>query len=206
MRGRASVEVAKRVLASRGLEVVGEGVRVEVGGVEVGEVDVLARGPGGELYAVEVKAGQASASDVKVLYVNALVLGARPVLVARACSEEAAALARRLGVEVHLLSDLLAVDAEELYETVRAAVGDAILELLSCLRALRSGEAARVLEAIASHGSLQEAAGALGLRAEELERRIGELRAAGLIPPLHGYRRLRLYAEAVLALRELLRR
>ena len=204
MRGKASVAIAKQVLESRGCTILKEGERITVEGLEVGEVDLIARGPQGALLAVEVKAGQASASDVKQLYVNALILGAKPLLVARTLSEEALALARKLGVEVLLLRDLLTVDEEELYEVVKAAVSDAILELLLCLRAFQYEEAVRILEAIAKHENLGEAAEALNLEVREIERKLGELRNAKLIPPLHGYKALKLYAEAFLTLRKLI--
>ncbi|MEM0023727.1 MAG: YraN family protein [Thermofilaceae archaeon] len=206
MRGRASVEIAKRVLESRGLKVIEESARIRVDGFEVGEVDLLARGPHGELYAVEVKAGQASPSDVKLLYANSVLLNAKPLLVARALSKEAEVLAAKLGVELLELSDLLVVDQEELYNTVKGAVEDAVLNLLAGLKALGREEAMQVLEAIAKSGSLSEAARMLGVGEEELVRRLGELRKESLVPPLAGLKQMKLYAQTVYSLKELIDR
>ncbi|MEM2617395.1 MAG: YraN family protein [Thermofilaceae archaeon] len=206
MRGRASVEIAKRALESRGLNVMEESVRIRVEGFDVGEVDLLARGPHGELYAVEVKAGQASPSDVKLLYANSVLLNAKPLLVARALSKEAEALAAKLGVELLELCDLLVVDQEELYNTVKGAVEDAVLNLLAGLKALGREEAMQVLEAIAKGGSLSEAARELGVGEEELVRRLGELRKEGLVPPLAGLKQMKLYAQTVCSLKDLIDR
>lgn len=201
MRGRASVEIAKRVLEKRGYTVIDENASIRLNGLEVGEVDLLARGPSGELLAVEVKAGGIGVSELKQLYVNALILNAKPVAVARSASDEARALASRLGIELVELSDLLTVDEEELYNVVKSAVEDALFELLTALPAVSDDRIARLLEAVAQGETLEQAARIMGLETGELEKSLGELRRSGLLPPLAGYGRLRAYAKALLALR-----
>jgi len=204
VRGRASVEIAKRVLERRGCTVVDEGVRVKLNGLEVGEVDLLARNPDGELLAVEVKAGSIGVSELKQLYVNALLLNAKPVAVARSASDEARALASKLGIELVELSDLLAVDEEELYTVVKSAVEDALFELLAALPALSDERVTRLLEAVASSESIEQAAKIMGAEVGELERSLGGLRRSGLLPPLARYERLKACAKALLALRNAL--
>ena len=201
MRGRASVEIAKRVLEKRGYTVIDENARIRLNGLEVGEIDLLARGSSGELLAVEVKAGGIGVSELKQLYVNALILNAKPVAVARSASDEARALASRLGIELVELSDLLTVDEEELYNVVKSAVEDALFELLTALPAVSDDRIARLLEAVAQGETLEQAARIMGLETGELEKSLGELRRSGLLPPLAGYGRLRAYAKALLALR-----
>jgi len=201
VRGRASVEIAKRVLEKRGYTVIDENARIRLNGLEVGEIDLLARGPSGELLAVEVKAGGIGVSELKQLYVNALILNAKPVAVARSASDEARALASRLGIELVELSDLLTVDEEELYNVVKSAVEDALFELLTALPAVSDDRIARLLEAVAQGETLEQAARIMGLETGELEKSLGELRRSGLLPPLAGYGRLRAYAKALLALR-----
>lgn len=201
MRGRASVEIAKRVLEKRGYTVIDENARIRLNGLEVGEIDLLARGPSGELLAVEVKAGGIGVSELKQLYVNALILNAKPVAVARSASDEARALASRLGIELVELSDLLTVDEEELYNVVKSAVEDALFELLTALPAVSDDRIARLLEAVVQGENLEQAARIMGLETGELEKSLGELRRSGLLPPLAGYGRLRAYAKALLALR-----
>jgi predicted RecB family endonuclease len=201
VRGRASVEIAKRVLEKRGYTVIDENASIRLNGLEVGEIDLLARGPSGELLAVEVKAGGIGVSELKQLYVNALILNAKPVAVARSASDEARALASRLGIELVELSDLLTVDEEELYNVVKSAVEDALFELLTALPAVSDDRIARLLEAVAQGETLEQAARIMGLETGELEKSLGELRRSGLLPPLAGYGRLRAYAKALLALR-----
>ncbi len=204
MRGRASVEIAKRVLEKRGYTVIDECVRIRLNSLEVGEVDLLAKGPSGELLAVEVKAGGIGVSELKQLYVNALILNAKPVAVVRSASDEAKALASRLGIELVELSDLLAVDEEELYSVVKSAVEDALFELLTALPAVGDEQTARLLEAVVQSENLEQAARIMGIETGELEKRLRELRKSGLLPPLAGYGRLKAYAKALLALRTIL--
>jgi len=204
VKGRASVEIAKRVLEKRGYTVIDENVRIRLNGLEVGEVDILAKSPSNELLAVEVKAGGIGVSELKQLYVNALILKAKPVAVARSTSDEAKALASRLGIELVELSDLLTIDEEELYSVVKSAVEDAFFELLAALPALGDEQTARLLEAVAHSENLDQAARIMGVGIGELERSLQELRRNGLLPPLAGYGRLRAYAKALLALRAVL--
>lgn len=204
MRARASVEVAKRFLERRGYRVLREHVPVVLKGVEVGEVDLIVEDAEGRRCAVEVKAGKLSVSGVRQAKVNSDLLGLAPLVVARGYSDEAARiLAEELGVEVVCLPDLVAIDEVELYSIIRAAVEDVILELLCSLRILRDPDAVEVLVAIASSERLEEAAERLGVEARELEARLAALRRRGLLPLLAGYRGLRAFASALLALRSL---
>lgn len=197
MRGRASVEVAKKALEERGYTVVEEEVKLTINNLQVGEVDIIAKGKEGEQYAVEVKAGSASPSEVKQAYVNALILGAKPMIVARHVPESSRSLADTLGVEVIELRDLLVIDDDELYLIVKTAVEDALLELLSGFCSVKGDHELRILEAIAESESLEKASEQLGLSKEEIEKMLGKLRAAGLLPSLSGYRRLKKYSKVV---------
>ncbi|MCS7104132.1 MAG: YraN family protein [Thermofilaceae archaeon] len=197
MRGRASVEVAKKALEERGYTVVEEEVKLTINNLQVGEVDIIAKGKEGEQYAVEVKAGSASPSEVKQAYVNALILGAKPMIVARHVPESSRSLADTLGVEVIELRDLFVIDEDELYLIVKTAVEDALLELLSGFCSVKSDHELRILEAIAESESLEKASEQLRLSKEEIEKMLGKLRAAGLLPSLSGYRRLKKYSKVV---------
>lgn len=54
-----------------------------------------------------------------------------------------------------LLSDLYAVDGEELFYVVKAAVGEAIIELVSALSVLEDLNALKILEAVAASEGLK---------------------------------------------------
>lgn len=103
-------------------------------GVEVGEVDILARDDSGKLYAVEVKAGRIDVSGVRQAYVNALLAGARPLVVARGYADDAARkLAEELGVEVFLLPDFVFLSIDDLVNAFYLAFVRAFASALSAL-------------------------------------------------------------------------
>ncbi len=204
MRARTSLEVAKRFLEQLGYRVLREHVPVVLRGVEVGEVDLVVEDAEGRRYAVEVKAGRLSVSGVRQAKVNSDLLGLTPLVVARGYSDDAARiLAEELGVKVVCLPDLMAVDEVELYSIVRAALEDAVLDIVCSLSVLEDPKAVEVLEAIASSERLEQAAELLGVEVRELEARLADMRRRGLIPPLVGYKRLRAYATALLILKKL---
>ncbi|MEB3851954.1 MAG: restriction endonuclease [Desulfurococcales archaeon] len=199
---RASEALAAHLLEELGFRVVRLHEPVVVGGFEVSDIDIVAE-RGGELYAVEVKAGAVDVSGLRQAYVNSILTGMRPLVVARGfAGEEARALAERLGVEVITLPDLVAAGADEVREIVREAVLDALVEalgrLLSCPQL--SEDEWRLVEAIAAEGGLPQAARRLGLSVEEAARALASMRSrAGLT----GGRRLVLEAR-LLALCRLL--
>ena len=180
---RASEALAARILEELGFRILSTHEPVVVDGVEVSDIDIVAE-RGGERYAVEVKAGAVDVSGVRQAYVNALLAGMKPLIVARGYSgEEARALAERLGVEVILLPDMVAAGADEVREIVREAVADAVLEVLGRLLdcpSLDPGEWA-LIESIARNGGLPPAAEELGLSLEEAARIIASLRRRGAI-------------------------
>ena len=198
---RASEAVAASLLEEMGFRIVGYRKKVEVEGVEVGEIDLLAERDGA-LYAVEVKAGPLDVGGVRQAYVNAVVAGARPLVVARGYADDSARrLAERLGVEVITLPDSLPVTPEELRETVKEAVEAALAGVLARLAscpATPTPEEERVLEAIASSPTIKDAADKLGVTVQELARAIAGLREKGLLTERGPYRRLRIDAALTL--------
>jgi len=205
VRGRVSVEVAKRVLSGLGYRVVEESIPIVVKGEEVGEADLIVEDEEGRRYAVEVKAGKLSVSGVRQAKVNAKILGLEPMVVARGYADEAArALAEELGVRVVCLADLIAISETDLYLVVKAAVEEVLCEFLLSLRALKEEEVMRTLEAIAESDSFSDAASKLGISVGELGRILGSLRRDNVLPPISGYKSLRAFAAALVTLKRLL--
>jgi predicted RecB family endonuclease len=196
---RSSESIAASILESSGFKVLGFNRKVVLDGVEVAEIDIIAEKEGA-LYAVEVKAGVADVSTVRQAYVNALVAGMKPMIVARGVDEAAKALARRLGVEVIVIPDELLVSADDLREIVEDAVASALLRVLSVVAwcGRLEGREREVIEAIASTSDIVEAAERLGMRPEDLYRTLGSLRRKGILPPMHSYKGLK-SAAALLA-------
>ncbi|MFN3804082.1 MAG: restriction endonuclease [Pyrobaculum sp.] len=100
-------------------------------GVEVGEVDILAVDERGETYAIEVKAGRVDISGIRQAYINARLLEARPLVIARGYADEGAKeLARELGVEVILLPDYIFLSIDDLYTALTNSLARFITTLL----------------------------------------------------------------------------
>jgi len=200
-RGRASVDIAGRVLSELGYRVMGVNEPVRVEGEEVGEVDLIVEDSDGVGYAVEVKAGRLDVSGVRQAKVNAELLGLRPMVVARGFADDSArVLAERLGVKVINLPDLIATEETELYSIVKEAAREVLLEFLSSLAVLEDEDGLKIISALAESSDLEDACSRLGVSLRELEASIGKLRKGGLLPPTRRYEDLRNYARAIVIL------
>ncbi len=198
----ASERIAFRLLEERGYEILETHRKVVVEGVEVGEVDAVARGPDGSLYAVEVKAGRLDVHGVRQAYANAVVLGYKPLVVCKGFADDAAQkLAEKLGVEVIELEDVFLVDAEELEDIVRGAAAEAVADALSLLL-----EPPRIppglleaVKAIAGSSSPLDAAKRSGLGLREVAEAAKLLKEKSLLARKGGWRGVALAAALALA-------
>lgn len=203
-RGRSSERIAERLLESLGYTVIERHKRIIMGGVEVGEVDIIARGPEGTGYAVEVKAGRLDVSGVRQAYTNALLLNLKPMVVCKGYADDAARkLAEELGVKVIETGDYYLVSAEELEVIVSEAVSRVIDSYMTALIAptIRlTPEEYALLEAVATSYTPSDAARSLGIRVQDLMSRISEMIAKGRLPPkARNYRFLRRWALVTLS-------
>ena len=196
---RASEAYAARLLEEMGYRILGYHVPVTVDNVEISEVDLLVE-KDGVRYAVEIKAGSLDVSGVRQAYVNAMLLGAKPMVVARGADDAARALASRLGVEVILLPDLLVAGFDDLREAVVEAVEYALYHFLGPLA--RCGEISdsdkRIIAVLASSETFSDAASKLGIDHASLGRIIADLRRRGILPQ-GPYSRLRLASMIIIA-------
>jgi predicted RecB family endonuclease len=183
-RWRSSERIAARILEEAGFRVLEEHDRVMINGVEVGEIDLVAEKEG-QRYAVEVKAGRLDVGGVRQAYVNAGLIGAKPLVICKGFSDSAAeALAQELGVEVLRLSDLFVIDQEELEVLMREVIEDVVEDLISYLTSevKPTEEDVSVLRAIVETSDILEAAGKLGKDVGDLARTIEGLRSKGVLP------------------------
>jgi len=185
-RWHSSERIAQKLLEDMGLKVVETNKKVVINNVEVGEVDIIARDDEGNMYAVEVKAGKLDVTGVRQAYVNAVLLGMKPMVICKGFADDAAhELASHLGVKVIQLSDIFLVESEELEVVVREAVEDAVSSIfelvLEPLPTIRDNEK-RLIEVLASAHSLQDAASKLDMSLEVLLKNIDALRSQGIIP------------------------
>ena len=198
-RWRSSERIAFRTLEDMGFEILETHKRLTIDGVDVAEVDAVARGPDGEMYAVEVKAGRIDVTAVRQAYSNAALLGYKPLIVGRGFADEAAELtARKLGVRVVLLPDAFLTDIDELEKSVEEAIWtilERVFEAVDAASSLRP-EDYRLLSALAESESLSQLAEKLGVGEREAARLLASARKKGIIPRgLRGFTALRGYAK-----------
>ena len=145
MAGARFEDIVEDLLTSMGYEIIGKRSEVNIGDVRVAEVDIVAS-KDGELWAVEAKAGKVDVSGVRQAYVNAKILGAKPLIVCRGFSDESArVLADTLGVTVMLLPEYIYISVEELEGIVSMGLLRALNVLLSFMSSV--SRKPRVLEA-----------------------------------------------------------
>lgn len=185
-RWHSSERIAQRLLEEMGFTILEAHRKIVVNNVEVGEVDIIARDSEGNTYAVEVKAGKLDVTGLRQAYVNAILLGMKPLVVCKGFADNAAReLADRLGVKVIQLSDVFLVENEELEIVVREAVEDAFSSFFELILepppALREDQK-RIIETLAYTPSLHDAASRLDIPLETLLKSIDELRSRGVIP------------------------
>lgn len=117
-----------------GLKVISRRVKVTVnGGVEVGEVDIVAEDSSGNKYAIEVKSGKVDVSAIRQAYVNAKVLNAKPLIVARGgfSNDSSRALADELGVSVINLEEAVVLTIDELRTVIENVLYEAVGDLIN---------------------------------------------------------------------------
>jgi len=204
-RGFWTEALAFHILESLGFEIVSYRHRVVREGVEVAEVDAIAR-KGGELYAVEVKSGRVSTTDVRQALANAQLVGAKPLIVARGFADKSAEVyARELGVEVVLLPDYFHfVSTEELERLVENALVEALSRLLNVSVDGLSEEELEAIKVIAVSRDASEASTRLGLDGKGFSQLISSLREKGVLSESGPFEKLRLQARVFLLLKKLL--
>ncbi len=186
-RGRSSERIARGILEKLGYKILETNKAIILGKSEAFEVDILAQGPEGEKYCVEVKAGKAGVSDIRKVYADSEILGYKPLLVCKGYADEAAGeVAEKLGVKVIELSEYhLLLDPEELEIIVRNAVQEVLTEYgfypLPAWEEIKERDW-EIIEAIANSKSFEEAAQSLGMSTKDLGHKIGALREIGVFP------------------------
>lgn len=192
-RGLWSEMLAELVLELKGYEVKQRRYTVQREGVKLAEIDLIAE-KDGKTYAVEIKSGRISVTDVRQAFSNARLTGMRPLIVARGFADDSARrYAEELGVEALLYPDYLVfIGPEELQALLEKAMSKFFLEILSGNPKDLDDEDWETVNAIAESKNLAEAARKLGVTERELGRKIGELRSRGTLTVKGDYDKLRL--------------
>jgi len=192
-------EIASYILEMLGYQILDRRRRIVKDEEEIGEVDIIAK-RNGEMYAVEVKSGTISVSDIRQAYMNALFLGFKPLIIGRGVSDEAAAItARELGVKYILLPEYILMRLTDLKELIERILLKFIYIYESIDSSLYREDDIKVLETIASTSDISMAAKKLGIGVKNLGKKISAMRRRGLfIYPIRNYRDLVIQARVIL--------
>ncbi|MGB9708843.1 MAG: recombinase RecB [Infirmifilum sp.] len=195
--------LAFHILESLGFEIQEYRHRITRSGVEVAEIDALAR-KNNDLYAVEVKSGRISTTDIRQAFANAQLIGAKPLVVARGFADKSAeAYANELKVEVILIPDYLHfISTEELMAVMEEAILNSLDKLLDVNFKDLSEKELGVIRSLATSKNPEEACRALGMSLEEFSTVLGRLREKGVLVSDSSFTRLRVQARLVLLLRK----
>jgi len=204
-RGLSSERVAIGILERMGFKVLDTRKKIIKDGIEVGEVDIVASSPEGELYAIEVKSGKASVSDIRQAYTAALLLGMKPLIICKSFADAAAeTVAKELNVKVLAIPEYYVLfEVEDLELAVKAALQDSIDELGPPIP-LPYGEKLtkrdlKFLKAIAASNSIEEVASRLKMSIRDVWHHINNLRARGILRGSWGFERLKMHVRRILA-------
>jgi len=199
---RSSEEIALEYLEELGYRVLDRNYKIVVDGVELGEIDAIVEDSSGVKYAVEIKAGNVDISGVRQAYVNAELLGYKPLIIAKGFADEAAEkLSEELGVKVHVLSDRFIVDPEELETIVYASIKRIVQEILDLITSAPTpnSEEMKLLEMIAMSKTVKDLAENLNTSVEEVAKRIKILQDRGLLAAkTKSFQEMRLQAQIIL--------
>lgn len=192
-RGLWSEMLAELVLELKGYEVKQRRYVVQRDGIKLAEIDIIAE-KDGKTYAVEIKSGRISVTDIRQAFSNAMLINARPLIIGRGFADDSAKrYAEELSVETFLYPDYIVfLGPEELQALLEKSLTRFFLEIFSGNPKTLSDEDWEIINTIAENKTLAEAAVKLGVREKELGKKIGDLRNKGAITVKGDYDKLRL--------------
>ncbi len=200
---RSSERIALSFLEELGYRIIDTHVRIKQHGFEIAEIDAIVDDENGNRYAVEIKAGRIDVNGVRQAYVNAVVAGYKPLVVAKGYADDSAReLADKLGVKVIQLSDYFLIEAEELENIIRDTITNTLADFLTIIAEDKQipPEDLRLLEQIVASPTMKDLSEKLDLQIRDVVREIKRLQNKGTIPKnAKSYGKVRLYAAMRLA-------
>lgn len=201
-RWRSSEDIALEYLEELGYKILERNYKVKIDNVEVGEVDAIVEDNNGEKYAVEIKAGNIDVNGIRQIYVNAELLGYKPLVIAKGYADESAEkLAEELNVKIYTLSDRFIVDAEELETIIYTSIRKTLQEVLDILISapIPAPEEKYFLEKIVESKTIKELAEKTNNTISEVARKIKRLQNKRIISrKTRNYQEIRLQAQIIL--------
>ncbi len=206
-RGLSAERIAKRMLSSRGYAIVALNHRIDSGGENIAEIDILAE-KDGDMYAIEVKSGRANLTAVRQIYANAKLGGYKPLLICKKSDESTREAAKQLGVKIMEFSEYhLLLEPEELEIIVKECMEEVMEEYGFLPYAQLKKNDKKVLTAIASARDFAHAADMLKLDSDTLGKKLSFLSRKGILPSRSlSFTDLKRCSSAILARNELMER
>ncbi|MEM3406382.1 MAG: recombinase RecB [Nitrososphaerota archaeon] len=202
-RGLSSERIARGILERMNFQVLEERKKIVINGVEVAEVDAIAKSPENITYSVEIKAGKISVSDVRHAYGNAKLLNLNPLIVCKGFIDTAAeTTASELNVKVIQLPDYyLLLEPEELELIIHHAIQDALEDYepqMFFFGKKISRKDAKIIEAIATSDNIVDAANIAKLSVENFSKKIAYLKSRKIFTSTRNYKSIRKQAIRIL--------
>lgn len=202
-KGLSSERIARGILERMNFQVLEERKKIVINGVEVAEVDAIAKSPENITYSVEIKAGKISVSDVRHAYANAKLLNLSPLIVCKGFIDAAAeTTASELNVKVIQLPDYyLLLEPEELELIIRHAVQDALEDYepqMFFFGKKISRKDAKIIEAIATTDNIVDAAKIAKMSVENFSKKIAYFKSKKIFSSTRNYKSIRKQAIRIL--------
>jgi len=208
LKGLSSERIAKRLLESRGFNVLSTNKAIMDGEEKVAEVDIIAENSKGEKYAVEVKSGKGDVSSIRQAYANAKLCGYKPLLVCKGYADDAVRKAAlKLDVKVVELSEYyLLLEPEELESIIKKCVEE-VFETHGFLPySVEVNEKDReLLKMISTAKDYDEAVKKIKVTRKEFGKKIEDLTRRGILPSRSlSFRDLKRCCSSILARSEII--
>jgi len=198
LRGYTIEEIAENLLIMKGFEIKERRKDVIRGNVPIAEIDILAEKEG-ELYAVEVKAGRISLTDIRQAYTNAVLINAKPLIIGRGYSDKASEeAAKALNIDVIILDDYLSFTSlEELEASIDQVIVKNLLELFSFNIKNITSTDLKTIEVLANSKTFSEAADKLSVDKRTLGNIIKDMKGRGILTFTRSFNTIRLQANII---------
>ncbi len=208
VKGLSSERIAKRLLESRGFNILSTNHLIKEGDEKVAEVDILAEDSNGERYAIEVKAGKGDVNSIRQTFANAKLCEYKPMLICKGYADDAARKAAlKLNVKVVELSEYyLLLEPEELESIIKKCVEE-VFETHGFLpySAEVDDKDRKLLKAISTARNFDEAAEKINIDQKKLGKKLEDLTTRGIIPKRSlSFRDLKRCSSSILARSEII--
>lgn len=201
VRGITVEELAKTLLEEKGFTIIEKRKRIRRNNVDIAEVDLVAE-KDGNLYAIEVKAGKISVTDLRQAYTNAQLINASPLIICRGFADRSAKeLAKELNIEVMLLPNyFLFIEPEEVVNLIERSIINVLTRIIEPQVHEIDEDELELLKLFALCKNFPEAVKKSGMSANKLRKLMNRLAQKGFEADPKKYSLLRLQSLITLLL------